>query len=392
MTTPLSVLVNYLYMFNQTDDTMPSKKQQQSVDEQQTKNDAVVDFVNDDLKTLEDLDLLDVPGVGPTIGKKMKSVDILSVTDLAVLSSEELAEKIGSKDKDVCATYIHSAKNLLISSNILEKDVKDAIDLLEEEKNRERISTGAKSLDGLLMGGLETTCTTEFYGQFGSGKSQICHTAAVIATMPKESGGLDCNVLWFDTESTMRAHRLKQIAEEREFDPTRVLPKIIHFDIYTASHLEFIMKNIGGYLRKYKPRLIIVDSIISLHRAAFMGRGTLADRQQRLNAVLHKLSRVAKVRNIAVIITNQVSSSPDTFFGNPEKPTGGNIIGHGSTYRIGLRKSKGVRIATMIDSPSHPYGAVEMILNEKGIDDVDADKLKKKLAEAEEKENLQQEE
>jgi DNA repair protein RadA len=35
--------------------------------------------------------------------------------------------------------------------------------------------------------------------------------------------------------------------------------------------------------------LVIIDGIISLHRAEFAGRGTLADRQQILNGMLHKI-------------------------------------------------------------------------------------------------------
>jgi RecA/RadA recombinase len=59
----------------------------------------------------------------------------------------------------------------------------------------------------------------------------------------------------------------------------------------------------------------MVDNIIALHRAEFTGRITLAERQQRLNIMLHKLSRLAEVYNIAVVVTNQVQSQPDDFSG-----------------------------------------------------------------------------
>ncbi|MGB6591596.1 MAG: hypothetical protein WBE68_08850 [Candidatus Nitrosopolaris sp.] len=51
----------------------------------------------------------------------------------------------------------------------------------------------------------------------------------------------------------------------------------------------------------------------------------------------------------------QGQSSPDTFFGDPTKAAGGNIVAHSSTYRIYLRKSGENRLAKMIDSPYHPY-------------------------------------
>jgi DNA repair protein RadA len=94
-------------------------------------------------------------------------------------------------------------------------------------------------------------------------------------------------------------------------------------------------------LEEYKVKLVIVDSIIALHRAEFTGREKLAERQQRLNMMLHKLSRLAEVYNIAVVITNQVQSQPDDFSAGREglRATGGNVTGHATTYRIMLRKA-----------------------------------------------------
>jgi DNA repair protein RadA len=148
--------------------------------------------------------------------------------------------------------------------------------------------------------------------------------------------------------------------------------------VYNSAHLELIVKNLGKYIDDYKAKLVIVDSIISLHRAEFSGRGTLADRQQRLNSIMHKLLRISEIYNIAIIVTNQVQSAPDTFFGDPTKPTGGNVIGHASTYRVYLRKSGENRIAKMIDSPYHPYSEVRFTINEKGTDNIDEGKKSKK--------------
>jgi len=148
--------------------------------------------------------------------------------------------------------------------------------------------------------------------------------------------------------------------------------------VYNSAHLELIVKNLGKYIDDYKAKLVVVDSIISLHRAEFSGRGTLADRQQRLNSIMHKLLRISEIYNVAIIVTNQVQSAPDTFFGDPTKPTGGNVIGHASTYRVYLRKSGENRIAKMIDSPYHPYSEVRFTINEKGTDNLDEGKKSKK--------------
>jgi len=144
--------------------------------------------------------------------------------------------------------------------------------------------------------------------------------------------------------------------------------------------LESIVKSMGKYVDDFKGKMIIIDSTISLHRAGFAGRGTLVDRQQRLNGIMYKLVRIAEIYNVAVIVTNQVQSSPDTFFGNPTKPAGGNVLGHAMTSRIYLRKADNERIAEMINSPYHPYSDVLFTVNEKGIDDIDRDAPNKKSA------------
>jgi DNA repair protein RadA len=92
-------------------------------------------------------------------------------------------------------------------------------------------------------------------------------------------------------------------------------------------------------------KLAIADSIIALHRAEFSGRGMLAERQQRLNIMLHNLSRLAEVHNVAVVITNQVQSQPDDFSGGDGlRVSGRKVMGHGSTYRIRLRKAGKTRL------------------------------------------------
>jgi DNA repair protein RadA len=200
----------------------------------------------------------------------------------------------------------------------------------------------------------------------------------ITAGQPIESGGLNSGVIYIDTEGTFRPERLEQISSSRSIDPVHALQNVAVCKVYNSAHLELIVKNLGKYIDDYKAKLVIVDSIISLHRAEFSGRGTLADRQQRLNSIMHKLLRISEIYNVAIIVTNQVQSAPDTFFGDPTKPTGGNVIGHASTYRVYLRKSGENRVAKMIDSPYHPYSEVRFTINEKGTDDPEEGKKSKK--------------
>ena len=317
-----------------------------------------------------DLEIQDVDGIGPTTVKKLKEAGITSVMELAVTSVEQLAADINIS-KDSAALFVMAAQKLLRESNVLDKEFVTADSVLEKRKSMLRCSTGSKSLDELLLGGIETQAVTEFYGEFGSGKSQICHTLCVMASRPLSEKGLDGKVIYIDTEGTFRPERIQQIAESRGFVSSEVLKNTTVCKVYNSSHLELIIKDLGKYINEFNAKLIVIDSIISLHRAEFLGRGTLADRQQRLNSILHKLVRIAEIFNVVVIVTNQVQTSPDTFFGDPTKAAGGNVIGHTSTYRIYLRKSGENRIAKMIDSPYHPYSDTRFTITQKGVDDLE---------------------
>jgi DNA repair protein RadA len=319
---------------------------------------------------LEDLD------IKPYIITKLKMAGIQSVFDLAISIPHQLVDinngMLTGTNEQVALELVTKAKKALIDSGLLFKDFSTAEQILERRRNLLKCTTGSARLDSFLKGGIETQAITEVAGEFGSGKSQICYTLCVTANMSPDKKGLGGNVIFIDTENTFRAERIFQIAEHRGLnDPDEILRKIYVCKIYNTIHLEVIIQDLGKSIEEYNAKLVIVDSIIALHRAEFTGRGTLADRQQRLNIMLHKLNRLAEVHNIAVVITNQVQSQPDDFSAGREglRATGGNIMGHASTYRILLRKAGSTRIAIMIDSPCHAYDQTKFMIAE-GVEDV----------------------
>ena len=199
--------------------------------------------------------------------------------------------------------------------------------------------------------------------------SQICHTLCVMVQQPKGDGGLDAGAVYIDTEGTFRPERIQEIAESREMDSEKVLSRITVARAYNSAHQELIVKDLGRIIEPNKVKLVILDSAVAHYRAEFLGRGTLAERQQRLNRFMHQLLRTAEIYNIAVVVTNQVQAAPDSFFGDPTRPTGGHVVAHTSTYRIYLRKAAKNRIARMVDSPYHPERDTVFVLNDRGIDD-----------------------
>jgi len=291
-----------------------------------------------------------IEGIGPTTMTKLKNAGYMSVMQLAVADPYTLTIDLDIKARD-------KRKNLL------------------------RCTTGSSQLDNLLKGGIETHAMTEFFGEFGSGKSQIGHTLCVLAQLPVEKKGLDSNVIFFDTEGTFRPERVEEIAIARGEDPDKILDGLHLSKISHSATLELMVKDLAKYVEEFKSKMVIIDSLISLHRAEYAGMGQLATRQQRLNVLVHQLLRVAENYSVAVVTTNQVMDAPDTFFGDPTQPVGGNIIGHASTYRIYLRKSGENRVARTLDSPYHPYDEVRFTVKAEGVTDPE-DKKKKIVEEA----------
>jgi len=60
-------------------------------------------------------------------------------------------------------------------------------------------------------GGLETGSITEIYGEFRTGKTQLCHSLCVTAQLPLDNGGGEGKALYIDTEGTFRPQRLLQV-------------------------------------------------------------------------------------------------------------------------------------------------------------------------------------
>jgi DNA repair protein RadA len=320
------------------------------------------------VESVVDLSLDEIKGIGPKTKAKLIGNGVESALDLAVSLPRELKEMLGGKE-EVANSYIASARGLLEESGLLEREFIMASELMQKRKVMGRIITGSKNLDTLLGGGVETQAITEFYGDFGSGKTQICHTLCVNCQLPPEEGGLGGVAIYLDTEGTFRPERLHQIAESRGLNAEEILQRVILCKIYNSNHLEVIVRALGKYIERFKAKLVVVDSIISLHRAEFIGRGTLAERQQRLNSLIHRLLRQSEIYNVAVVLANQVQTKPDAFFGDPTRPAGGNVIAHACTYRVYLKKAGLNRTATMVDSPYHPYSDVRFRITGKGIED-----------------------
>jgi len=325
---------------------------------------------------MEDLRLDNLSGVGPVTTKKLSDAGIHNIMDLIVRGPVELSEITGM-DKDTAGNIVEKARIALVEGGMISKDFVSAAEIYKRRQEIGKITTGTECLDSLLDGGLETQALTEVYGEFGSGKTQFCHTMCVTVQKPKEEGGLDGTVLYIDTENTFRPERIVSIAKAFGMDPEKALDKIIVARAYNSAHQQLILEEASQLIRENNVKLLVVDSAVGLFRSEYLGRGTLSVRQQRLNKFVHLLVRIAETYNCAALATNQVMASPDVFFGDPTRPIGGNVVAHTSTYRIYFKKSGKKRIARMVDSPHHPEQEVIFALGDAGVIDPDSDTKKK---------------
>lgn len=310
------------------------------------------------------VELEDLPSVGEKTAEKLRDAGFADMMRLATATAKELSVK-AEIGEGVAEKVIEAARK---SEKI---DFETAYDVLERRKEVGRISVGSQGFNELIGGGIETQSITEVFGEFGSGKSQISHELAVTVQLPIEQGGLEGQCVFIDTENTFRPERIEQIADGFELEHEEVLQNIHIARAFNSSHQILMAEKVNELIQQGNNiKLVIVDSLMAHFRAEYVGRESLAVRQQKLNQHLHALQQLANTYNIAVFITNQVQAKPDSFFGSPTKAIGGHVLGHASTYRIWLKKGlAGKRIARLVDSPHLPEGECVFKITNEGIVD-----------------------
>ncbi|UCC19419.1 MAG: DNA repair and recombination protein RadA [Promethearchaeota archaeon] len=308
--------------------------------------------------------LNDLPGVGDATVKKLKEAGIISIRTLAMYPLNKLMDEAGIGEK--------TADKIIRAAQDIEKmGFKSADKIWEKRRSLKKLTTGSQNLDDLLIGGIEPGAVTELFGEYRTGKTQLAHQLCVNVQLPYEAGGLEGSPLYIDTEGTFRPERLIQMAVAKDLDHNLVLKNIVVGRAYNSNHQILLVKESPKIIKEKNIKLIIVDSLIGHFRSEYIGRGTLAERQQIINTHIHDLLRLTEIYDeLAVVFTNQVSAKPDVFYGNPLTHTGGHIVAHGATIRIFLRKGKGEqRVAKVVDAPHIPESDAIFSITEEGIND-----------------------
>ena len=341
---------------------------------------------------MADVNLEELPGVGPATADKLRDAGYTSFQGIAVAASGELSNQ-ADVGESTASDIVQAAREMADIGGF-----ESGAQVLERRNEIGKLSWQIDEVDDMLGGGVETQSITEVYGEFGAGKSQVTHQLSVNVQLPKEHGGLRGSVIFIDSEDAFRPERIDDMVrglddeliqatmddrgiegspdDEEAMDELMedVLEKIHVAKAFNSNHQMLLAEKAQELAEEHEDtewpvRLLNVDSLTAHFRAEYVGRGELAERQQKLNKHLHDLDRVGNLYNCATLVTNQVASNPDSFFGDPTQPIGGNILGHKSTFRMYLRKSKNdKRIVRLVDAPNLADGESVMRVTNDGLD------------------------
>ena len=306
----------------------------------------------------KNIELEDIPGVGPETAKKLREAGYPTVEAVAVASLDEIAAVVGMSE-GVAVRIIQVARKLTDIGGF-----RSSLDLVPRRRIVKKITTGCDCLDELLGGGIETQSLTEIYGDRGSGRTLLCTQLMVTAQLSDENA----SVVVIDTENGFRPEKIEKIAERFGLDRNEVLRNIYVAQAYNSNHQMLLVDHAKDLAEKLKGegkpvRLVVVDSLMSHFKFEYADRSKIADRQQRLNRHLHDLRRLAELYNAAVVFTNYKDS------GNKRASFGGQLVSHAADFRLYLRFATrdDLRVVELLDSPHLPPGETRIRIADDGV-------------------------
>lgn len=306
-------------------------------------------------------------GIGAADIKKLQEAGYNTVESVAFAPKKDLITIKGISEQK-------ADKIIAEASKLVPMGFTTATEFHQKRSEIIQLTTGSAELDRLLGGGIETGSITELFGEFRTGKSQLCHTLAVTCQLPIDQNGGEGKCIYIDSENTFRPERLVAVAERYQLSATDVLDNVAFARAYNTDHQTKLLMMASAMMTESRYALLIIDSATALYRTDYSGRGELAARQQHLARFMRMLQRLADEFGVAVVITNQVVAQVDgasLFAADPKKPIGGNVMGHSSTTRLYLRKGRGeTRICKVYDSPCLPESEATFAINADGIGDV----------------------
>ncbi|KAF8973643.1 Rad51-domain-containing protein [Flammula alnicola] len=262
----------------------------------------------EEVQFFDTVDELQQHGINVQDILKLKSAAINTVFGVSMTTRRQMLKIKGMSEAKV--EKIKEAAHKMLGSSFA-----TGVEIQDKRKRVNIISTGSKSVDGILGGGLMSQSISEgmlcisdkishsqyaiVYGEFRTGKTQLAHTMSVVAQLPPELGGASGKVAYIDTEGTFRPDRIRSIADRFGVDGNMALENILYARAFNSEHqMELINECSLRFAEDKDFRLLIVDSIMALFRVDYSGRGELSERQQKLAQMLSKLTKLSEEYNV----------------------------------------------------------------------------------------------
>ena len=217
------------------------------------------------------------------------------------------------------------------------------------------LSTGVKSLDELLGGGIAEGVLTQIYGSFATGKTTLALQIGLLSGK---------KVAYVDTEGGFSPERLSQMAEARGFNPEETLQRFI---LFTPWDFKEQRRTIGS-LKKVVDKtfsLVVVDSLTAHYRAEERRRNLSNELAKQLQVLLW----IARKNDIPVLVINQVHF--DSRAGRM-KPVAEHTLNYRTKdiLRLDRLSTPGLRIAVLERHRFKPEGGMVFFrITEKGIEE-----------------------
>ena len=208
----------------------------------------------------------------------------------------------------------------------------------------EPVSTGCGPIDELLGGGLARGTITQFYGPPASGKTNVALSAAV-----EVAAGGDTAV-YIDTEG-LSLERFGQMAEARG-DAEAIGDRIVITKAHDWGEQAEAVQDAAEFADRAD--LIVLDSATGFYRLERTADGENGDALRAVARQLTGLLSLARRHDLAVLVTNQVYTDPDT---DRARPLGGYTLAHWTGVIVRLERFRAdQRRATLEKHKSKPTG------------------------------------
>lgn len=156
---------------------------------------------------------------------------------------------------------------------------------------------------------METRAITEIFGEYRCGKTQLCHTLAVMSQInPKMPG----KVAYIDTEGTFRPKRIADIARYYNLTPDDVMDNVICVRIHNSEQQMTSLEPLMALMVAEQYKLIVV---VGLPRSMLMINQHILSFYYRNHSLSSRVSAlsISLCRILSLLISEQTILVVESF-------------------------------------------------------------------------------